>query len=89
MSTTPKTYHIASVLDFLHVPADQRETCLKEFSVWLGLIEDAKVIIGGVTEAKPPECFGWIDDDLHHAAVIVWDGKESTTLISGTMKGFE
>lgn len=89
MSAAPKTYHITSVLDFLQVPACRREICLREFSVWLGLVENAKVIIGRVAEVKAPECFGWIDDDLHHAAVIVWDGKESTTLISGTMRGFE
>jgi len=89
MTPTDKTYQIVSVLDFLHVPADRRGMCLKEFSVWLSLIENAKVIIGGVAEVQAPECFEWIDDDLHHAALIVSDGQESTTMVSGTMRGFE
>lgn len=62
-------YRIKTVKDFLKVPADKREQCLREFNEWLGLID--KGINGRLAEL-----FGMKENQVLTSAFIwVDDGK--------------
>ncbi len=84
-----ETYTIRSVVDFLTVPEDRRDTCLREFAVWLSLLENGRILLGE-EHVKFPDAFGWIDDGLHEAVLAVEtpDG-EQHEIVRGRMKGFD
>lgn len=52
---TTKTYAIKSIEDFLLVPDNKRNQCLKEFAEWLTLCK----IFDGIVKT---EAFNWVDD---------------------------
>lgn len=83
------TYTIRKIADFLKVPEDRRELCLREFHVFLDMVQHSSAFLAGVeAPVKPVDAFVWVDDDLHTAKVTVEFGDDRVTLISGKMKGF-
>lgn len=65
------SYEIAHVRDFLQVPGDRRDACLKDFREFLSLAEAVKntadvltEIIGGDKGKNSVESFTWIDDGI-------------------------
>lgn len=80
-------YHIATVHDFFKVPEDRRELCLREFLVWLRMVEAVQRLLSGL-ETEPVADFHWIDDDEHTAIVRVATGDECIEVANGVMKGF-
>lgn len=57
-----KTYEIEHVKDFLKVPADRREACLKEFADWIVVAETVTDIANSRGAKSEPARFDWIDD---------------------------
>lgn len=58
--TSPLTYEIRSVHDFLTVPIDRLVDCLHEFPVWLATMAAIRATMGDLV--KLPQAFIWIDD---------------------------
>lgn len=87
MSDPASEYRIRTVGDFMAVPEDCRDVCLREFAVWLSIGETAKKLLTGIP-AKWPTTFVWIDDGLHTATVSVEAGKEKILVAHGKMKEF-
>lgn len=88
MSEAPK-YTIRTIGDFLKVPEDRRELCLREFRVFLDLVQHSSAFLAGVgAPVKPVDAFVWIDDGLHTAKVSVQAGEQTIVLAAGRMKGF-
>src|ERR1700722_6758866 len=73
--TTPPSYRIARVRDFLKVPSDRRSECLREFEVWLQADESMRALLNGLP-AKLSNSFVWIDDGKHHFTATVIAGRE-------------
>lgn len=80
-------YHIVTVHDFFKVPEDRREICLREFLVWMAMVEATECLLSGL-ETEPVADFHWIDDDEHTAVVSVTAGDERIEIVNGVMKGF-
>lgn len=85
--TEHPTYMVKTVNDFLQVPEDRRAMCLQEFTVWLAVAENARRLLDGI-QAKWPDTFTWVDDDLHTMELSVSAGDEKIASLSGVMKGF-
>lgn len=81
----PKKYVIKTVVDFGQVPEDRRAVCLREFEVWLVIMDQSRKLMDGIT-IKWPDAFSWVDDGLHHAKVSLVLGDEKVVLAEGTMK---
>ena len=72
---TGHTYVLRTVLDFAQVPAERRETCLDEFSMFLAL-NDAITDIASSHGVTPKDMglldqFTWIDDGKRDMTVSV------------------
>lgn len=80
-------YHIETVHDFFKVPEDRRELCLREFLVWLSMVDAVQNLLNGIDAGIAD--FHWIDDDEHTAIVRVIAGDERIEIASGVMKGFQ
>lgn len=74
------TYTIRSISDFLQVPEDRRDACLREFAVFLSILDYSLVLMG--SDLRPA---------LSAAASFVWcdDGVEACTGIHFTVKDDE
>src|SRR4051812_10182080 len=83
-----KTYRIASVMDFLSVPEDRREVCLREFRVWLGVADAMGLMLAGIAAEFPQE-FVWVDDGKHEFEVNINANGSRFTIAKGPMPGFE
>ncbi len=74
----PKTYSIHTVRDFLSVPPDRREVCIREFFYWCATADAMEDVArsAGIKGAFPSH-FEWIDDDKHTltATLKQHDGK--------------
>lgn len=66
-------YKIRSMTDFLSVPLDRIEECLKDFAVYLQMLRTAQQVEAQIHNdlGLPPEsvridagCFHWIDDGI-------------------------
>lgn len=79
-------YEILTVHDFAKVPQDRREICLKEFSVWLELVDAVIAVMEGIP-IKPPAAFVWVDEDKHEATVGIAGGGQHIHVASGVMRG--
>jgi hypothetical protein len=61
-------YKIATIADFLKVPEEKQEQCLRDFFAWLTLARQAKELeqslAGGILEGTTLglDSFLWIDD---------------------------
>ena len=70
-------YTIATVGDFLAVPADRQADCLAEFADWLGAargIRDLAAAVGDVAEVAPGAQIGpfeWVADGERRGTVLV------------------
>lgn len=84
----PPRYEIRTVHDFANVPAASRETCLREFLVWLGMVDAIKTASLAIA-VHAPEAYVWIDDGKHKASVSITNGVQSVHVASGVMRGFE
>ena len=65
---------IRTVADFVAIPAEKIEHCLKDFALWLSFREAWKATIGEIEGVSMPEDkFIWIDDGKHdaHISIIV------------------
>lgn len=72
MTDEPKTYTLATVKDFLQIPADRRAVALAEFGEWLRIHEAlAPLIETGFVQ--PPDVMEWVDDDLGETRVTFGD----------------
>lgn len=71
----PPRYKIDHINDFLCVPPDRLEACLKEFAVFLAMTGEIKQLIAGL----PAEM---VTDDMVRAQSFVWidDGENNVTL---------
>ena len=86
MSDAP-VYRIKTVHDFAKVPDDRRELCLREFAVWLQMLDATKGLLRGIPVKWPRE-FVWADDDKHSVTIAVHAGDETIPIVHGRMKGF-
>ena len=82
------TYRIGTVLDFLQVPEDRREICVKEFLCWLDIAKNLPKMMEGIPINGPAE-YIWIDDGLHRATATISDGTHKVMVVSGRIKGFD
>lgn len=82
------TYRIGTVLDFLQVPEDRRDVCVKEFLCWLDIAENLPKMMEGILINGPAE-YIWIDDGLHMATAAITDGTHKVMVVSGRIKGFD
>lgn len=63
-------YRIATIADFLAVPAEKQDECLRDFGLWLGMARDQAAISAGLSEALDGKVtfstseFTWIDDGV-------------------------
>lgn len=89
MSEEPKTYAIRTVSDFLAVPSDRRETCIREFASWCMCI-DALIALTEAAEQKAtvPDCYEWIDDDKHTMTAVIECGDERIVVAHGVIAEF-
>lgn len=69
-------YRIATVQDFLKVPEDRLEECLKEFRDYLDIarsVTELAKVAGELLGAKDTEtevgCFNWCDDGIRKGTV--------------------
>lgn len=66
-------YEIRTLADFIAVPSDKREHCLRDFAAWCECIELAKtlgeIVGGGVI--PDTSVFAWIDDGKSDAHVTI------------------
>ncbi len=77
-------YEIRTVADFLNVPEDRREVCIREFGVWLELVGNLKVMFEGIEFAEDPAGkFIWVDDDKGTATVAIKAGEETVWKMEG------
>lgn len=80
----PKTYTIATPLDFLTIPAHRREIALSEFRNWLQMrVQIAPLIEMGLV--KVPDEYVWVDDDLGEGRVNFVDAETRKPLGTLTM----
>ena len=72
---TAKEYTIKTLEDFLTVPEDRLEDCLKEFKSFIEILRPIKDLIKatgdtfGVEAGAIAEAFVWIDDDKGNVTV--------------------
>lgn len=63
-------YRIASIADFLAVPADKQPELLRDFGLWLGMARGQAAISAGLSEALDGKVtfstssFTWVDDGI-------------------------
>lgn len=85
----PKTYHIKTVQDFLSVPADRREVCIREFRHWCDAVEAMMHLVDTLdVTATAPDEYTWIDDGKHTMKGIITDGNEDFVVVEGVIPGF-
>jgi hypothetical protein len=87
MPQSPR-YTIRTVHDFAMVPVESRETCLREFMLWLEMVDALKGMMQGIP-VQLPEAFLWIDDGKHEVSIIITNGEQTIDVASGVMRGFE
>lgn len=66
------TYKIRTIQDFLLVPADRLEECLREFAIMLGMARVATGLLGW----ELGDTFTWIDDNAGTATMRIRTGDE-------------
>lgn len=84
---TGETHQIREWRDFLKVPVDRRELCLREFLIWLAMCDDMLILFAGI-EMDLAEAFVWIDDDEHTVDISISDGATTIPIVSGVLKDF-
>lgn len=67
-TTATLRYEIRSVQDFMLVPEYRRALCLREFEIWIGMMEDIKKLMADVP-VRLPDAYVWIDDGKHQATI--------------------
>ncbi len=88
MPHDPPRYDIRTVHDFANVPAASREICLREFLVWLEMVDAVTGMMHSIP-VRAPEAYVWIDDGKHEASISVTDGVQTIFVADGVMRGFE
>lgn len=89
MTDDPKRYLIRTVSDFLAVPSDRREVCIREFVSWCECIDALAVLTEVVGQVgSPPDCYEWIDDDKHTMTAMVECGEERIVVAHGVIREF-
>jgi len=80
-----KTYTIRTVVDFLQVPSDRRDDCLREFAAWLDGADLVKALLDG---AGTLDHFEWIDDGRHlfDLQILSTTGDEPPFRVTGGMR---
>ena len=72
MGEEPKTYILATVKDFLQIPADRRAVAVAEFGEWLRIHEAlAPLIEAGFVQ--PPDVMEGVDDNLGENRITFGD----------------
>lgn len=85
----PITYPIRTIADFLAVPSDRRETCIREFVTWWDCIDGVAAILKSVgSEGILPDCYKWIDDDNHTITAIIVREEEQVVVVHGVIAEF-
>lgn len=79
---TGMTYRIAHVKDFLNVPAKRRAACLKDFRLWVRLVDAGAQFIDAIApEAQiTPDDFVWTDDGIDGANRMTIRDKDGNVL---------
>lgn len=86
-TTTPPSYTIATVRDFLLVPVDRRDDCLHEFAAWLGCFDLLHALVEKPAHIQSmPEAFVWVDDGELRLEASFSVGDKKIVVIDGTMK---
>ncbi|WP_424138643.1 hypothetical protein [Roseomonas chloroacetimidivorans] len=86
----PSTYTIRSVKDFLDVPLDRLDECLREFGLWLAIGHAYRGVFEGVELLNVPhETFIWVDDGKGEVSIRVStpDGEEVYREVFTTAQG--
>jgi hypothetical protein len=83
----PPRYEIRSVHDFARIPEDRRAVCLKEFEIWIGMVEATQKVMHDIP-VRIPEAFVWIDDGKHEATIGISAKGQHIHVASGVMRGF-
>lgn len=85
----PTTYPIRTVADFLAVPADRRETCIREFVSWCCAMDALAVITEAAGQKGTiPGCYEWIDDDKHTMTAVIECGDQRVVVAHGVIAEF-
>jgi len=78
MTTDAPTYKITTVADFLKVPPDRRDACLKSFAEFLPMAQDMLDVantladlLGADKGLNAIEGFTWIDDGKDEVTIIL------------------
>lgn len=72
-----ETYAIRTVADFLAVPRDRLDLCIRDFREWIRMADAlafANDVIGAPIMKMNADVFQWINDDKRQAYVIIRDG---------------
>ena len=85
----PRTYPIRTVSDFLAVPSDRRETCIREFVTWCAIMDGMRIITEAASQKTTvPDCYEWIDDDKHTMTAVIESGDQRVVVAHGVIAEF-
>lgn len=87
--TEPNRYTIRTVTDFMAVPSDRREICIREFASWC-MCMDALIVLTDAAGQKGtiPDAYEWIDDDKHTMTAVIECGDEQIVVAHGVIAEF-
>lgn len=81
----PPRYELRSVHDFLIIPKERRDVCVREFIAWCDVVE-ASIVAFLPIKVEAPDAFVWIDDGKHEVTIGVRAGDKYIHVARGIMK---
>ena len=89
MSDEPNRYTIRTVVDFMAVPPDRRETCIREFVSWCACMDALAIITEAASQKGTiPDFYEWIDDDKHTMTAVIECGDKQIVVAHGVIAEF-
>ena len=85
----PTRYTIRTVADFMAVPPDRRETCIREFVSWCACMDELAIIADAAgLKGTIPDSYEWIDDDKHTMTAVIECGDQRVVVAHGVIAEF-